>query len=936
MNLRYLKLSLMCLLLIDCGGGGGGSASSTAPSIGYFVDAPVNGVTYNCGALSGTTGTNGSFSYDAGTSCTFSLGNVTIGSLSSVPSDGNVTPFDVAGVSRSNATAPGAIAVAQFLQSLDSGSNSGVITIPQSVTAALSAVPATTIVTSSGIPASTATLQSLVTAASPTASLVSSAIAAATMNAYIQTANININITIISPSGSSYGSNSSNLIEPTLTTSPGSTLTPNGTSVGFSATSNIAANGFWELLPSSSTAPNVFQLMQGLDGKNNSITLSGSSSMSAATTTNFSVTGLAYSTSYKLYFVATNTVATSLTSSVITSSVVTGSMPTAPNLTISSSTINSTTGSASPSVTSDINAVGAWVISTLNTQPTASQVIAGNDSSGNAAIASGNNLSLPGGSATSINVTGMNYGTNYYFYFVAVNYVNNSLISNVVSEPISVGYPSPPSITSISSNITPAGSTAIFNVTLSTNSTAYWVALPSSATPPSVAQVVAGMDSNGNKYVTNGNQSVNARTATNITLYNLNFNTVYTIYFVASSYNNSASTTPLQTVNVARTISPSVTTLTRGYSYVGQNWTSNCPGCNGTISYGKLLNSDANSAQIDSTTSNIYYSSTSNNSSSLNSLNLSSISSFNSFTNTTLLSVASVNNEPSFFKYVQTGDIFDLLSSESFKSSISNPTSKTYLNFSPNLLSPPYNYYTFPYFVDKSANYLYYMSGAGNWKQLNIPNSISTGTSSPVTLSSFPTVSSVNLSSPSSWAPIYFDGNNTFYDLSANSYNATTNVKNTSGLTSKSTSFLSTSNGAVCTDIIASDGVVGTGTISNPNFNGVYYNNAIYFIDVNAIRRLDLISKNITTIVGSLHSCGDAQNWWSASAVNNQIPYPTDGAMGTGTFIYPQILMISNDGSKLYVLEQFEIGQASSGPTQSGGIISRNWTYDSLRVINLQ
>ena len=140
----------------------------------------------------------------------------------------------------------------------------------------------------------------------------------------------------------------------------------------------------------------------------------------------------------------------------------------------------------------------------------------------------------------------------------------------------------------------------------------------------------------------------------------------------------------------------------------------------------------------------------------------------------------------------------------------------------------------------------------------------------------------------------------------------------------------------MCTDIIASDGVVGTGTISNPNFNGVYYNNAIYFIDVNAIRRLDLISKNITTIVGSLHSCGDAQNWWSASAVNNQIPYPTDGAMGTGTFIYPQILMISNDGSKLYVLEQFEIGQASSGPTQSGGIISRNWTYDSLRVINLQ
>ena len=69
--------------------------------------------------------------------CTFKVGNVTVGTLSSVPTDNIVTPQDLAGVIRSATSSPAALAIAQFLQSLDDGSGSGVINIPAAVTTAL-------------------------------------------------------------------------------------------------------------------------------------------------------------------------------------------------------------------------------------------------------------------------------------------------------------------------------------------------------------------------------------------------------------------------------------------------------------------------------------------------------------------------------------------------------------------------------------------------------------------------------------------------------------------------------------------------------------------------------------------------------------------------------------------------------------------------------
>lgn len=120
------------LVLTGCGGGSGGgvpSAPATPALTGYLVDAPVQGASYSCGASTGTTGVDGSFLHDPTATCTFKIGNVSLGTVNTVPSDGLVTPYELAGVSRTDAVNANAIAIAQFLQSLDDGSKSGVISI---------------------------------------------------------------------------------------------------------------------------------------------------------------------------------------------------------------------------------------------------------------------------------------------------------------------------------------------------------------------------------------------------------------------------------------------------------------------------------------------------------------------------------------------------------------------------------------------------------------------------------------------------------------------------------------------------------------------------------------------------------------------------------------------------------------------------------------
>ena len=79
-------------LLTACGGGGGGGGggdSTVATSSGVFVNSPTKGIKYSASpsGLTGTTDENGSYSYKAGDTVTFSLdlgaSTVTLGSTAS-------------------------------------------------------------------------------------------------------------------------------------------------------------------------------------------------------------------------------------------------------------------------------------------------------------------------------------------------------------------------------------------------------------------------------------------------------------------------------------------------------------------------------------------------------------------------------------------------------------------------------------------------------------------------------------------------------------------------------------------------------------------------------------------------------------------------------------------------------------------------------------
>ena len=123
-NIRMTLVLLSSVwALVGCGGGGGSSTATTpsaslAKSVGTYNDSAVSGVSYVCGSESGTTDANGSFTYDVGSTCTFSLKGIVLSVIQSQLSEANATILvqDVT--------------VAQFLQSIDlDGNASNGITI---------------------------------------------------------------------------------------------------------------------------------------------------------------------------------------------------------------------------------------------------------------------------------------------------------------------------------------------------------------------------------------------------------------------------------------------------------------------------------------------------------------------------------------------------------------------------------------------------------------------------------------------------------------------------------------------------------------------------------------------------------------------------------------------------------------------------------------
>lgn len=120
-----LVLSALIIGMAGCGGGsdGGGTPQATSQT-GVFIDSPVSGVAYTCGAFSGATDGNGSFNYEPGSNCTFKIGGITIGSAAAAAL---ITPVTLVSGAVDEAN-PTVINIVRFLMSLDvdNDSNNGI------------------------------------------------------------------------------------------------------------------------------------------------------------------------------------------------------------------------------------------------------------------------------------------------------------------------------------------------------------------------------------------------------------------------------------------------------------------------------------------------------------------------------------------------------------------------------------------------------------------------------------------------------------------------------------------------------------------------------------------------------------------------------------------------------------------------------------------
>lgn len=114
-NLKLVALStVVSAFLIGCG-----SSSSTPVDdiqTGTFVDAPVYGLYYKTATQEGYTNENGEFSYKAGETVEFKLGNLSLGSVSA---DGVITPYTIAGDTNTSNPSVKAKNIAMLLQNFD-------------------------------------------------------------------------------------------------------------------------------------------------------------------------------------------------------------------------------------------------------------------------------------------------------------------------------------------------------------------------------------------------------------------------------------------------------------------------------------------------------------------------------------------------------------------------------------------------------------------------------------------------------------------------------------------------------------------------------------------------------------------------------------------------------------------------------------------------
>lgn len=98
---------------------------------GRLIDAPVQGVRYESGSVSGITGDLGEFQYEAGNTVRFFIGDIALGEA--VKGKAVITPLDM--VPNGTFDTPAVINIARLLQSFDSIPGDDLITIPAALRA---------------------------------------------------------------------------------------------------------------------------------------------------------------------------------------------------------------------------------------------------------------------------------------------------------------------------------------------------------------------------------------------------------------------------------------------------------------------------------------------------------------------------------------------------------------------------------------------------------------------------------------------------------------------------------------------------------------------------------------------------------------------------------------------------------------------------------
>jgi hypothetical protein len=138
-NISLLFLSVISILFLGCGEEH--TNKDTTEQTSYLIDSPISGAEYRCDDISGFTGARGEFRYKNDCNVTFSIGNLILGTVSSVNIGSYVIINDLIGVDRNVSRDPKLILLARFLQSIDEDEDtSNGIMISDSTRALLSSV----------------------------------------------------------------------------------------------------------------------------------------------------------------------------------------------------------------------------------------------------------------------------------------------------------------------------------------------------------------------------------------------------------------------------------------------------------------------------------------------------------------------------------------------------------------------------------------------------------------------------------------------------------------------------------------------------------------------------------------------------------------------------------------------------------------------------